>query len=205
MDTEVIESRYPHTSFSGNIFFSGNTFAFISCGLLPLVKLQIIHEDDDPHSILWDGPQINSIPPEMLVWWEDWPFFRVLTAKCQDVNTIGYDIPIADGILFSQLVEKWYMERGATSSLSEITSCPSYLKIIRMGQRALPLLLDQIRREGDDPDHWFAALEAITGEDPVPEDALWRHSENGGSLACLGGGEGCLAHGRPMNFRNSTP
>ena len=41
-----------------------------------------------------------------------------------------------------------------------------------MGKRAVPLILEQMRSEGDDPDHWYIALESITGEDPVPEDAF---------------------------------
>ena len=40
-----------------------------------------------------------------------------------------------------------------------------------MGEKAVSLILAQLVREGDDPDHWYAALEAITGEDPVPENA----------------------------------
>ena len=72
---------------------------------------------------------------------------------------------------FTRWVEQWHVERGITSSLSDMIACPSYLNIIAMGEKALPLILAQLRREGDDPDHWFAALEAITDEDPVPEDA----------------------------------
>lgn len=74
-----------------------------------------------------------------------------------------------DDILFVHLVSQWHVERGATSSVSEMVECPSYREIIRMGEKALPLIMAQIRRKADDPDHWFAALEAITGEDPVPE------------------------------------
>ena len=76
-----------------------------------------------------------------------------------------------ESILFSRLVEQWREERGITSSLSEMFKCPSYQEIIEMGERAVSLILDQIVREENDPDHWYAALEAITGEDPVPEDA----------------------------------
>jgi len=35
-----------------------------------------------------------------------------------------------------------------------------------MGDAALPLIFQELRRE---PDHWFWALKAITGEDPVAE------------------------------------
>ena len=76
-----------------------------------------------------------------------------------------------EGILFATLVDQWHQERGAISSFSEMILCPSYQRIIGMGAEALPLILAQMRREGNDPDHWSAALEAITGADPVPEEA----------------------------------
>ena len=47
----------------------------------------------------------------------------------------------------------------------------SHLRIIGMGEAALPLIFAQFEREGDDPDHWFTALEAITDEDPVSENS----------------------------------
>ena len=74
-------------------------------------------------------------------------------------------------ITFARLVVQWHHERGVTSSLSEMILCPSYLKIIGMGEAAIPLILAQMKEEKDDPDHWSAALEAITGVDPVPEEA----------------------------------
>jgi hypothetical protein len=38
-----------------------------------------------------------------------------------------------------------------------------------MGSRVVPLILRDLRRK---PDHWFWALAAITGEEPIPpEDA----------------------------------
>ena len=93
-------------------------------------------------------------------------------------------------IKFARLMQQWYVERNITSSLSEMNVCPSYIKIIAMGEPALPLIFEQLRKESDDPDYWFAALEAITGHDPVPEDAygdtrkmaeawlLWAEREN---------------------------
>lgn len=73
--------------------------------------------------------------------------------------------------LFARLVVQWHKERGATSSLSAMILCSAYLQIIGMGEAALPLILAQMKEEGDDPDHWSAALEAITGVNPVPEEA----------------------------------
>lgn len=40
----------------------------------------------------------------------------------------------------------------------------SYQQIIGMGPQVIPLILADLQRE---PDHWFWALEAITGENPV--------------------------------------
>ena len=72
---------------------------------------------------------------------------------------------------FSLLLERWHKERGPTSSVSNIIRCDSYQQIIKMGKRALPLILAQLKQEGNNPDHWFIALEAITGEEPIPENA----------------------------------
>ena len=72
---------------------------------------------------------------------------------------------------FLLLAEQWYEERGVTSSFSKMTSCPSYLRIIGMGPKAVPLIISQLKREGRNPDHWFVALQAITGEDPIREEA----------------------------------
>ena len=76
-----------------------------------------------------------------------------------------------DELKFSVLRDTWHVERGITSSPSEMAACPAYLRIIGMGMQALPLILKQLRLEGDDPDHWFIALKAITGDNPIPEDA----------------------------------
>ena len=73
---------------------------------------------------------------------------------------------------FLCLLDQWRAERiGAVSSIAEIVACPSHLKIIAMGSIALPFIMEQLVLEEEDPDHWGAALEAITGDNPVPEDA----------------------------------
>ncbi len=72
---------------------------------------------------------------------------------------------------FTLLMESWCEEKKYMSFLSDIVTCPSYQKIIEMGELALSLILVQLRKEGDDPNHWFTALEAITGHNPVPESA----------------------------------
>jgi hypothetical protein len=68
--------------------------------------------------------------------------------------------------VFQDLVRRWKVERGPTSSTTEMAICPSYQRIIGLGPAVVPLLLRELERS---PDHWFWALKAITGADPVPE------------------------------------
>ena len=93
---------------------------------------------------------------------------RFVRAK---VHISASHVTMSDAALFSQLAEKWHEERGASSSITHLVLSPAYQKIIGMGERAVPLILDQLAREGDDPDHWGWALHAITGDDPVPAEA----------------------------------
>ena len=111
----------------------------------------------------------NDLPPVRTL--------RIINPSDIDTNVISFTTLHADALLsdretFLELMEQWRTERPvAASSIAEIVACPSYLRIIAMGSRALPLIIEQLEREGNEPDHWCAALEAITGEDPVPEDA----------------------------------
>jgi hypothetical protein len=72
---------------------------------------------------------------------------------------------------FRILTENWRRERGIASSVTKMAMCPSYQRIIGMGGAAVPFILREMENEGDDPDHWFWALEMITGADPVPIEA----------------------------------
>lgn len=72
---------------------------------------------------------------------------------------------------FQNLIARWHKERGATSSIGEMAMCLSYQRIIAMGEKAIPLILRQLEIERGHPDHWFWALQILTGEDPVPSKA----------------------------------
>ncbi len=66
--------------------------------------------------------------------------------------------------LFRQLVERWREETRYLSSSTEIAMRPAYQRIIGMGPAVIPLILAELARQ---PDHWFWALHALTGADPV--------------------------------------
>ncbi len=65
---------------------------------------------------------------------------------------------------FLILADEWRLKRALVSSIERMTKIPEYQEIIRMGVAATPWIIDQLRAQ---PDHWFPALEAVTGVNPV--------------------------------------
>jgi hypothetical protein len=65
---------------------------------------------------------------------------------------------------FEALAAQWKTATALLSSTTAMVSHPAYQAIIALGPLAVPLLLRDLERE---PVHWFEALQAIIGEDPV--------------------------------------
>lgn len=76
-----------------------------------------------------------------------------------------------DKTLFLKLADEWRRETRHLSSDHQIAMHPAYQRIIGMGEKAVPLILQQL---GTRLDHWSWALTAITGESPVPQEELGR-------------------------------
>jgi hypothetical protein len=68
---------------------------------------------------------------------------------------------------FYSLAKRWREETRYVSSVHDMVLHPAYQQIIGMGKEALPFLFRELKRQ---PDHWFWALRAITGKDPVPPE-----------------------------------
>jgi hypothetical protein len=68
---------------------------------------------------------------------------------------------------FRELAEIWREETGHMSSAVSASMHPTYQRIIGMGPAAVPLLL---RDMAETKSHWFWALSAITGENPVRKE-----------------------------------
>ena len=66
---------------------------------------------------------------------------------------------------FFRLAAEWKRDTYWDSSVTQKILHPSYQRIIGMGSAAVLWLLESLRAE---PDFWFDALTAITGEQPVP-------------------------------------
>lgn len=70
---------------------------------------------------------------------------------------------------FDELVEEWREGTKFSSSLTDMVLHSAYQRVIGMGPEAVPMILRELQSR---PAHWFWALSAITGENPVnPEDA----------------------------------
>jgi len=65
---------------------------------------------------------------------------------------------------FARLASDWKQKSRHLSNTVQMAMLKPYQQIIGMGEQALPLILEELRRERD---HWFWALEAISGENPV--------------------------------------
>jgi hypothetical protein len=72
--------------------------------------------------------------------------------------------PQGDAEKFQALAETWRREVQFLSSVTEMVLHSAYQRIIGMGAAVVPHLLRELERR---PDHWFWALTAITGADPV--------------------------------------
>jgi hypothetical protein len=68
---------------------------------------------------------------------------------------------------FQRLAAVWRAETGHLSSITKMFNHPAYQEIIALGQDVVPSLLRDLEKE---PEHWFAALRAITGAQPVPPE-----------------------------------
>ena len=91
---------------------------------------------------------------------------------------------VSIGALFEELVARWREDTAGLSIAQRIVTNADYLRIIALGPLAVPLILDDLRRNGG---FWYPALEAITGVSP--ERAEERTSREGMKAAWLRWGE----------------
>ncbi len=71
--------------------------------------------------------------------------------------------------LFRAEVEQWKKDTQHWSSVTKMLAHPSYLRVVGLsrysaGSEIERLLLEEL---GNEPDYWFDALAAVTGENPV--------------------------------------
>lgn len=72
---------------------------------------------------------------------------------------------------FKKFAEEWRLETGMLSLVTQKSMHQAYQRIIGMGQPVIPLILRDLEQK---PDHWFWALRAITGNNPVKPEQRGR-------------------------------
>ena len=75
---------------------------------------------------------------------------------------------------FEKLADEWEHDRPRGADIEQMTRHSAYQRIIAMGEPVVPWLLQRLAEK---PDHWFVALNAITGARPVPPESRGRIKE----------------------------
>lgn len=95
---------------------------------------------------------------------------------------------------FKRLAETWKAETEFISNVTKRVMHPAYQRIIGMGEAAIPLILEDLSRNG--PDDWFWALTAIADENPITK-------EMAGDMRAMT--EAWLQWGKNSGYRNGFP
>jgi hypothetical protein len=84
---------------------------------------------------------------------------------------IHYHTPVSRELVsarFAGLASTWREETAVTSSFTDMVLNSAYQQIIALGPDVVPIILRALERR---PDHWFWALSALTGANPIPAEA----------------------------------
>jgi hypothetical protein len=90
---------------------------------------------------------------------------------------------------FQALAAQWKEKSRYLSNTAQMAMLKPYQQIIGMGDRVVPLILEELQRE---PDHWFWALEAITQENPVPPESAGKVGQMAAAWISWGKARGYL-------------
>lgn len=108
--------------------------------------------------------QARAIALQKCYTWESF----LLAEKDESIEDLGefdwFPGRDPDESKFMELTKQWQTDTAASSSITEKSMHPAYQQIIGMGEKALPYIFSELKSA---PHHWFWALKAITGEDPV--------------------------------------
>ncbi len=91
---------------------------------------------------------------------------------------------------FEALSSRWHNETALLSSITEKAMHPAYQAIIGIGREAVPYILRELRKQ---PGHWFWALSAITGENPIRPDQQGKMREMAAAWVQWGENHGYLS------------
>ena len=89
-------------------------------------------------------------------------------AQNSDELEDDYTATAVDREAFEMLADEWEHDRPRGADIEQMTKHSAYQSIIAMGEPVVPWLLQRLAEK---PDHWFVALNTITGARPVPPES----------------------------------
>lgn len=121
------------------------------------------------------------------------PLLREPKEKMQELVYVKDDSALHQSIeeRFHYLVKIWQADRPPNLRIADMVTHPAYQAIIGLGPAAIPYILHEVEHNLD---HWFWALRAITGADPVPVESRGKLKEMA---------QAWLAWGRTYGFTRS--
>ena len=127
---------------------------------------------------LWDGAVADAIGWDA----QELERLRLLLHNEPHVRGLGvneYDDELEEAYIatqetFERLADEWEHDRPRGTDIEQMTKHPTCQRIIAMGEPAVPWLLQRLAEK---PDHWFVALNAITGARPVSPESRGRIKE----------------------------
>jgi hypothetical protein len=75
---------------------------------------------------------------------------------------------------FAALTARWKEETAIYSRVDKMANHPAYREIVAMGEKAVPLILADLEKNGG---KWFMALRQLTGAHPVPKESAGKIRE----------------------------
>jgi hypothetical protein len=104
------------------------------------------------------------------------PLLREPKEKMQELVYVKDDSALHQSIeeRFHHLVKIWQADRPPNLRIADMVTHPAYQAIIGLGPAAIPYILHEVEHNLD---HWFLALRAITGADPVPVESRGKLKE----------------------------
>ena len=90
---------------------------------------------------------------------------RMVKFKAEEARAKGHKQELKERFDFYNSI--WKSETSFSSSIAEITNNSAYRSIIGLGQEVVPFIIDDLKATDN---HWFYALEVLTGQNPIKEN-----------------------------------
>ncbi|WP_019866149.1 hypothetical protein [Methylovulum miyakonense] len=149
-------------------YFGGNKDWFTDTNKNP-ARYNIV---DDPNPLMIEGSWHNWTPVNN-------QFTHLFPKKIGRIQTVkvyvGKAKPVSQqqniGVQFAELASAWKNSVQIISDWNFMILHPSYQRIIGLGPDVIPFILKELEQNGG---HWFWALQALTGENPVADEDAGR-------------------------------